>query len=283
MRRAFFFVALPLILAGCAQIFDANLFEGVDALPPLDSGALKNASVADIKSQMADDSFYDRLKKDPAALDNLQAGLADKFNTLDAESTDVEKTAVVDAATTFVLVTANSTSVAEIKQNLGNNLPDLQNALSPPADPVTGVAPAADYGKAFDAIVGNKSDAEVAQTLSDLVAMAGAMSKMQEASQTTTDGTTTVSSSVFLPETTDAASFAQLVLMAAAADAVTKEYGGDTAAAAAAIAAGTVTPSTGGALELFASALNGTDKDPKTNQYAYLNVVTGTLPIKFDK
>lgn len=280
MKRTLLVLSLPFFLGGCAQIFDANLFEAIDAPPPLDTSALKKASVEDIQNRMADDSFYEQLKADPKALEAVQTVLEKKFTGVTGASTEVEKKEAVNAASTYVEVTANSTNVAEIKSTIGNNLVDLQSALAPAEDPDTGVTPEPDFGKAFDAIVGDKSEKEVAETLKDLVAMADALKAMQTAATDSSGDSPTVDSTAFLAGTDDPAGFSQLVLMAAAADALTQEYGGDADAAAAAIASGTVPDATEGSpLDLFKKAMSGDSTDPTTNDYAYLNAVTGQLPI----
>lgn len=283
MKRTIPVLLLSFFLSSCAQIFDSNLFQGFDAPPPLDTSALKKASVEDIQDRMSDDSFYEQLKEDPKALDVVQTVLEKKFTGVSETSTDAEKTAAVSAASTYIVVTANSTTVAEIKSAIGNNLVDLKDALAPAEDPDTGVTPEADFSKAFDAIVGDKSEKEVASTLKDLVAMADALKAMQAAATDSSSGTATVDSEAFLSGTEDAAGFSQLVLMAAAADALTAEYADQpdpAAAAAEAIASGTIKEVTDGSpLDLFLKALQGDSTDPTANEYAYLNAVTGQLPI----
>jgi hypothetical protein len=216
---------------------------------------------------MGDDSFYTRLKSDPTALTNLQTGLKDKYATVATTSTDADKTAAVDAATTYVLVTAKSTTVGTMVSDLANNLPSI-------ADSLGGATP--DYTKAMNAIVGGKSEAEIAATLADLIKMSDALGAMQTAA---TSGTS-VNSDAFFAGSKDPVGLSQLALLAAVAKAVSTDAGGgivDVAAAASVLAAGG-TLTSGTALTAFGNALNGTT-DPASNQFAYLSAVKDQLPI----
>jgi len=105
MKR-FAFVLSVSFLIGCAQVFDGNLFQAIDTPPPLNASSLGKASVSEIKSRMTDDSFYEQLKKDPEALAAVQKTLKASFSTVTATSTAAEKAAAVEAAQTFVMVTA---------------------------------------------------------------------------------------------------------------------------------------------------------------------------------
>lgn len=261
MKRTLLVLLLPFLLAGCAQLFDANLYGTIDVPPPLNAGALKNASVEEIKNQMTDDSFFERLKDDPAALDSLQEGLEPKFNTVTTGSSEAEKTAAVDAATTYVLVTAKSTEVGALVSDVAANLPSIADSLKNN-----------DFSGALDSFLGNKNETEIAKTLTDLVAMADALDKMQTAA---TSGTA-VDSVAFFAGTEDPVGFSQLALLAAAAKALTSDNT-SIQVTAAALAAGTSLSNSGTSLTNFANALDGTATT--ANPYAYLGAVKDQLPV----
>lgn len=261
MRR-FAVVALAFVLTGCAQVFEGNLFKNVDTPPPLSSSAMTKASLADIKSQIADpntaSAFYTQLQDNPKALTALQDNLNGKIT---AASAPADK---IDIAQTLVLVTANGDS--GVKTMVNDAITQASNLKSggTPADAVT-------------ALVSGKSATEIAALLTQFQAMQAAFLVMQ----TNATSGTAVDSAKFYGTASSATQgdLAQMALVAAAADAMIKDNGNSISTLSTKLATGAalsvVTPN----MNLVTGALDGTKVDPTLpNNYAYLSAVTGIVP-----
>ena len=272
MKRLVILLSFSLLATGCAQVFDSNLFTTVDKPPKLSIST--SASVAEIQAKMKDSSFYTALKSDPTALSNTQTALASQYSTTalaDATTTE-KKAAVVDAATTAIVVTAKATDVGPLVTQVANNLPNIIDSVN--------ASSGADFGAVMTAFLGDKKDdtAYITSTLTQLAAMNDAFNAMQTAS---TSGTTVDTSSFFASTTdptapVDKVGLAQLAILSAAAAAIVADNT-DPATAAAALVAGTGLNTNGTAVTDLQNAQNGTDTS-STNPYAYFATATGKIP-----
>jgi len=212
MKRIVLLLPCLLFLSGCAQVFDGNLFSSVDSPPPLDKNALAKSSTNDIKKMAEDPSFYEQLKADPEALKAVQTAL--ETNLSDPNATTQEK---MEAATTYVNVTANATSVAEVKTTLVNNLGTIADAVS-----------AGDYAKVLKLFLGNKTEPEIEATLTSMHQLAVMLGRMGVAAMKPDK---TVNADIFFSGTTDPTGFATTALMATIAEALVTDGGGIAATA----------------------------------------------------
>jgi hypothetical protein len=270
MKRFVLFLPVVLTLAGCAQVFDGNLFNSVDSPPALSSSSLSSASVADIKAMMVDDSFYTQLKKDPTALAAAQTALSTDFTSVTAGSTTADKAKAVDAAQTYILVTAYGSDAGAV----------VQAAITEATNLVAGGSPAT----AIAALVDGKSASEISTLLTNFLDIASALDKMQVAA---TSGTA-VDSNLFFAGSASEGDLAQIALVAAAVKAMVTDLSttasstgyvaADVTALAAGLAAGTVpTPAATTSMTALTTAL-GNSGTTTANPYAYLTAVTGMLP-----
>jgi hypothetical protein len=251
-------------------VFDSNLFTSVDKPPKLTIST--SASVADIQAKMKDSSFYTALKSDPTALQNTQTALATQYSATaltDATTTE-KKAAVVDAATTAIVVTAKATEVGPLVTSVANNLPAIKDAVSGGTTDVKAV---------MNAFLGDKQSdtAYVTATLTQLVAMNDAFKAMQTASTTGTsvDSTAFFASASDPNSPVDKVGLAQLAILAAAAAAITADNT-DPATAAAALVSGTGFNS-GSNITLLQDAQSGKNT-ATTNPYAYFATATSQIP-----
>jgi len=209
MKR--FALVLPclLFLSGCAQVFDGNLFKTVDSPPPLNTANLAKSSTADIKTMAQDPSFYQQLKDDPAALTAVQKALSDSFTNATNNQDRM------DAATTMVDVTANSTAVADIKTTLVNNLSTISNSMS-----------SGNYAAVFKLFLGNQTEPEIEATLNTFLLLASVLESMQTVATDPVTGK--VNSAIFFSGTSDPTGFSETALMATIAMALIADFQGTT-------------------------------------------------------
>lgn len=245
---------IPLLLSGCAQIFDGNLFQGIDSPAPVSSAVLSSAS--NLESALAADSetLYAQLAANPSQLATAQATLETAFSA--TATTTAEKEAVVSAAQTYVLITANATDAADVVNSLVGQISTLQSGST------------SDISEVLQELFASTDDVE--GLLSTFVDIASALSAMQTASAS--GGT--VDSDLFFGDSTNTGDIAQIALVAAAVDALASDYGGDLEQLASDLAAGTVDTS-GSSLSELSDALSGDDQT--TNDYAYIATVMSEL------
>lgn len=269
MKRLLLVVPVFLLLAGCAQVFEGNLFTSVDKAPPINVGSLKSS--ADVKAQIADPAaaqvFYQQLKSDPAALTSVQTTLSTEFSTtaITAATTADQKQAVVDAAQTYITVTAFGSGAAAVATQAITQATNLLSGGTPEA--------------AVQNLLAGKSQTEIATLLTQFTDMNGALTAMQTVATTGT----TVDSTTFFGSTTNKGDLAQVALVAAAASALVADATGattaDKVAALAATLASGGTPAAGTNLTHVQDALSGTSVNPGSNPYAYLSAVTGIVKL----
>ncbi|MFP4535676.1 MAG: hypothetical protein ACLFNP_08135 [Spirochaetaceae bacterium] len=82
-----------LLLAGCANIYDANLFENFDGPPS--ASELANGSAEDIADAAESPQFFEELEDDPEAKEALQDRLQEIYNDPNASDSDRRTAAVV--------------------------------------------------------------------------------------------------------------------------------------------------------------------------------------------
>lgn len=211
MKRCVILLPFVLTLAGCAALFDSNLYKGVDAPPALNASTLSTLSTSEIQQLASDQSFYDQLKADPAALTAVQTALN---NAITNSTSTTDK---IDAATTLITVTANSTEVAQMRTDAVANIQSIADYIN-----------ASNYGMAFKVFLGDQTEAEINVTLTQLGVMATTLATMQTIA---TDGSGYVDSAVFFAAATDSVAFAETALMAAVAKAIVADKGSIAAAA----------------------------------------------------
>ena len=209
MKRTFLVLSLPLFLAGCAQIFDANLFSSLDKLPPLDSGKLANASVVDIQQLAKDPTFYTQLKDDPVALTNTQ----DALNKV-ADDTNASDPDRITAAATLVTVTTNGSGVADLATSAIDNASTIKDTLA--ATTTAGQPEPNRFVNAIKIFLAGKTEPEIKITLDNLIVMASALKNMQTLSTIPAllPLAGTIDSNTFFTGSTDQGAFAQSAMMA---------------------------------------------------------------------
>lgn len=274
MKRAILTLTLPLLLAGCAQIFDANLFSSLDKPAKLDASALAKKSAAELTAQAASDpGFYDQLKDDPATLTAIQDSLNDQLTNA---TTDQGK---IDAASALVTITANGSGVADLKDQAISSISTIKDELS--KTPIK-------FVNVIKIFLTGQTEAEIKATLDNLMKMADALATMQQVARNPADDT--IISSVFFSGTTDATAFAQTALMAAIAkalviDSVAAPGSGTTSVASSILFQDAPTFPSTGEMDSFSSAYDAvaattkvTDFKPTTYSYAYVATIKGKLP-----
>lgn len=209
MKRTILVLAFPLLLGGCAQLFDANVFGTIDLPPPLNTSNLKKATPEDIKNMLKDESFVEQLKEDPVALAAAQEALNNTINS--ATATDEDKLA---AAATMIELTTDGSGVADLKADAIENAPTIASAI---AD--------GEYALALKLFMGDQTEAEIKATLGNLSIMATTLATMQDLS---TDGNGLVDSDTFFSAASDEGAFALSALMAAIAKALIEDSTGTT-------------------------------------------------------
>lgn len=210
MKRLALTLPLALFLVGCAQLFEANWYEGIDEPPPLKISDLKKASVDDIQKKMEDPSFIESLKNDEKALQTVQ----DNLNEAIENATTTEEK--LDAATTLITVSADATQVTEIKNNAIKNIPTIKDALGQSPIP---------WGTVLKIFLGDQNEAQIASTLNTLVDMSATLATMQTVS--TEAATGLVNSTTFFSrvDASKAPGFAQTSVMAAVVKAMVADLG----------------------------------------------------------
>lgn len=217
MKRLALSLPLVLVFVGCAQLFEANWYEGIDQAPPLDHSDLKNDSVDDIQKKMEDPSFIESLKDDDEALQIVQ----DNLNEAIENATTTEEK--LDAATTLITVSADATQVTETKNNAIQNITTIKDALGQTPIP---------WGTILKIFLGDQSETQIASTLNTLVDMSATLATMQTVSTEATTGL--VNSTTFFSrvDASKAPGFAQTALMAAVVKAMAADLGSVAALAA---------------------------------------------------
>lgn len=81
------------LLAGCANIYDSNLFENFDGPPS--ASELANGSAEDIADAAESPQFFDELEGDPAAKEAIQNRLQEIYNDPNASESDRRTAAIV--------------------------------------------------------------------------------------------------------------------------------------------------------------------------------------------
>jgi len=283
MKRTFLVLSLPLFLAGCAQIFDANLFSSLDKLPPLDSGKLANASVVDIQQLAKDPTFYTQLKDDPVALTNTQ----DALNKV-ADDTNASDPDRITAAATLVTVTTNGSGVADLATSAIDNASTIKDTLA--ATTTAGQPEPNRFVNAIKIFLAGKTEPEIKITLDNLIVMASALKNMQTLSTIPAllPLAGTIDSNTFFTGSTDQGAFAQSAMMAAIGQALTIDGGGTTTAAAAILFQTSPVFVSTVELDAFTKAYEVTDPTtvlvadilykPTTYSYAYVATIKGKLP-----
>lgn len=271
MKRIVLVLPILLFLSGCAQVFDGNLFKAVDTPPPLNAATLASSSTADIKKMSEDPTFYTRLKNDAAALAAVQKALD---TNLANATTNQDK---MDAATTLITVTANSSSVADIKTTLVNNLSSVTNAVQ-----------SGSYATVFKLFLGDQTEPQIEATLNTFKLLANTLLKMQTVATKPTDFT--VDTTIFFLGASDPTSFAETALMASIAQALVTDDGGIVATATELAKASPNLPS-GTDMAAFTAAKNGTlpvtavagvgacGAAPNKFCYAYMSAVNSKLSL----
>lgn len=250
--------ALTACLAGCAQVFEGNMFQGVDPPPPLTVSSMASASLTDIKSQLADpntaSSFYTQLQDNPNALTALQTNLTAQI------ASAATPAAAVDAAQTLVLVTAYGSDAGGVVNDAIKQVSNLQSGGTP-ADAIT-------------ALMAGKSQAEITAELTQFANMQTAFAAMALAAQVSN----VVDSTIFYGSASASTQgdLAQIALVTAAAAALIVDNT-DIATAAGRLFTGVGLVSGGAEMTKVTNALN-TPQDPDTNPYAYLSAATSFVP-----
>lgn len=85
--RGWALALLAVLFAGCANIYESNLFENFDGPP--NAAELANGSLEDIAEAAQSPKFFDELRDDPAAKEAIQNRLQEIYN--DPAATDAEK------------------------------------------------------------------------------------------------------------------------------------------------------------------------------------------------
>lgn len=273
MKRLVLCLPVAVFLSSCAQLFDGNLYQGIDTPPALSASSLSGKSISDIQAMAGDDSFYEQLKDSPEALDAAQTVLEAGFSGVTTSSTSAEKTSAISSATTYVLVTVDGSSAGGVVSDAVNQLSNLKSGTQ------TAVQ------TAVQSLVAGKSEAEITSILTNLVEASNALSAMQTAA---TSGTS-VDSATFFGAADNTGEVAQIALVAAAVNALVTDQKTDMGASATsadAIAALAITLAAGGsptttsttATGNLSSALSST-ADPASNPYAYLSAVKSELGV----
>lgn len=258
-----FTAVLPLVIAlsGCSQIFEGNLFKSVDSPPKVSASSMADASLSDIKNQIADpntaSAFYTQLKDNPDALAALQDNLAHQADTATTPASRV------DIAQTLVLVTAYGTDTSDVVNDAIHQADNLKSGGTP-AD-------------AVKALMAGKSEAEIEAKLTQFQTMQSAFKLMQDNSVASSGHAVDQAAFYGTASSATQGDLAQIALVSAAADALVRDNG--SVANLAAILAADGTPASGANMTAVSDALNGSDVDPTSNlQYAYLSAVTGIVP-----
>jgi len=257
MKRLTLFLAPVLLLTGCAQLFDSNLFQSIDNPPKLSASDLKSAD--DVANGLKDpDAFYQQLKDNPQALTKAQEVLEDTFSTVTTGSTAAEKAAAVDAAQNYILVTANASDAGTIVSTIVNQASTLMEGTT------------ASTEQAVADLFAGQTTAEITATLNQFVNMGSALAAMQTAA--TSGGT--VSTDSFFSSGAPVGDIAQTALVAGAVTALVADYG-SVAALAADLADGSLSPPSHTAIDQMADAVNG--DNAATNNYAYMAAIMAAL------
>jgi hypothetical protein len=85
--RGWALAMIAVLVTGCANIYESNLFENFDGPPS--AAELANGSVEDIADAAESPQFFDELRNDPAAKEVIQDRLQEIYN--DPASTEAEK------------------------------------------------------------------------------------------------------------------------------------------------------------------------------------------------
>lgn len=109
--RGWVMVAVTMLIAGCANIYDSNLFESFDGPPS--AAELATGSLEDIADAAESPKFFDELRDDPSAKEAIQNRLQEIYN--DPASSDGEKKT---AAIIYGDVEMETTEGAEIVNNV---------------------------------------------------------------------------------------------------------------------------------------------------------------------
>lgn len=84
---------LAVLLAGCANIYDSNLFQNFDGPPS--ASELANGSAEDIADAAESPQFFEELEDDPAAKEAIQNRLQEIYNDPNASDSDRRTAAIV--------------------------------------------------------------------------------------------------------------------------------------------------------------------------------------------
>jgi hypothetical protein len=262
--RIFAVFPLAIVLTGCAQMFDSNLFKNIDTPPKISTSSMASASLSDIKNEIADpnsaSAFYQQLQNNPAALTALQGNLNKQISTAAASG---DKATEVDAAQTQVLVTAYGTDTSSVVNNAINQASQLKSNSSGATS-------------ALQALMAGKSQTEIEAELNQFEVMQSAFKSMQTAA----DVSNKVDSTTFFGSASSSTqgNLAQIAVVTAAADALVQGYNGSVSALAAALVSGTISPPNSTPLTNLNNALSSA-QDPASNNYAYLSAVTSLVTL----
>ena len=257
MKRCALLPLSLLLLSGCAQVFNGNLFHTIDKPAPVDTSSVSSMESA---AKANPKSFYTAFQGNPSGLAAAQTTLATAFSAsaVAAATTAAAQAAVVDAAQTYVLTTAFSTNVGTVSNGAVQQLSNLSSNTS------------SSVTAAVSGLFAGQSQAQVQATLDQYVNISNALSAMQSVSSTGTGNT--VDSSTFLGPTTNG-DFVQTALVAGTVSALLNGTPAmTTAQLATALSTGKGIPTPSSS---FQDAIN--NPQPASNPYAYMYTLQTAL------
>ncbi len=259
MKR--FALFLPVVLlCGCAQLFNGNVFSSVDAPPALNVAALAAKSPTDLETMIKNDpSFLKALQNDPVALKAVHTVLSAAYASPSGTDSASTKASVVSAAQADITALTFGTGAGGVVNQAIKQAGNLTSGGS--------------VATAVSSLFAGQSQADIAKSLTNFLAISSAFSAMQ--TEAATGSGTTIDSSTFFG-TANKGDLAQTALVAAAVKALVTDNPGGTDGLAAQLAAGT-TPTSGASISSLSSALSSTGTTT-SNPYAYVSASMSFIP-----